>query len=177
MPKNKKRKLPNGFTLVELLVVMAILGILVTIIGSSFRNAQARGRDTQRKSDLKQISQSLELFYSDYGHYPSDEGGMIAACPFVGGTGTACSWGSGELTDNKTIYFKQIPADPVSSYEYYYRIVPGSNNKKFQIFARLENSQDQDCLGGDCLDSPVVYICGSGVCNFAITGTNTTATE
>jgi len=64
------KKINKGFTLVELLVVMAILGVLVTLIGTAFRTAQARGRDVQRKSDLKQIANALELFFNDYGFYP-----------------------------------------------------------------------------------------------------------
>ena len=55
----------KGFTLVELLIVMAIISILATLIVGGFRSSQMRGRDGARKSDLKQISNALELFYSD----------------------------------------------------------------------------------------------------------------
>ncbi len=167
----------QGFTLVELLVVMAILGILVTLVAGGFRSAQLRGRDAQRKSDLKQISHSLELFYSDYGKYPSDSSGLVLACPYdpVGGSGNACQWGAsgaaGEFTDGKTTYFKTVPKDPNSSQRYFYRIVPGSANKKFQIFARLENTQDPSILPS------LNYSCGSGTCNFAVTSGNTAPTE
>ena len=167
----------KGFTLVELLVVMAILGVLVTIIAGGFRSAQARGRDAERKSDLKQISQSLELFFSDYGRYPGDDTGRIMGCPYSVGGSSPCTWGVSELTDTKTIYFKTLPADPTSSLDYYYRIVPASGNQKFQLFAHLENTEDQDCLGGDCQASPVAYMCGDKICNFSITSTNTNATE
>lgn len=178
--QNTKYQIPNtGFTLVELLVVMAILGILVTLVAGGFRSAQLRGRDAQRKSDLKQISHSLELFYSDYGKYPSDSTGAILACPYdpVAGSGTACNWGTSEFTDGKTTYFKALPKDPNSSQRYFYRIVPGSANKKFQIFARLENTQDPACLGGNCASPPVTYSCGSATCNFAVTSANTIPTE
>lgn len=164
----------KGFTLVELLVVMGILGILVTLIAGGFRSAQFRGRDAQRKSDLREIANALEAFYSDYGTFPSDTGSVVNACSYnpATSTGTPCSWGTGELTDGKTIYFKAIPKDPTNSQDYFYRIVPGSNNQKFQLFAALENTQDQDCLGGDCEVSPVSYSCGSATCNFSITSTN-----
>ncbi|MCX6704946.1 MAG: prepilin-type N-terminal cleavage/methylation domain-containing protein, partial [Candidatus Woesebacteria bacterium] len=78
MLKNKKGA---GFTLVELLVVIAVLGVLVTIGLTSFTSAQMRGRDTQRKSDLKEVSSSLEIYYNDYGRYPSASGGQILGCP------------------------------------------------------------------------------------------------
>ena len=174
------KKIFKAFTLVELLVVMAILGILVTLVGGSFRNAQRRGRDTQRKSDLKQLANSFELFYQDYGYYPSADGqGRIVACPYAEGTsGVVCTWGVGQFCDvddynnTRTIYFKKLPQDPVKSYQYFYR-VPDTSQKKFQIFARLENSEDQDCLSGKCTEPGVTYSCGSDICNFAITSSNT----
>ncbi|MBI2103907.1 type II secretion system protein [Candidatus Woesebacteria bacterium] len=169
-----------GFTLVELLVVMAIIGVLVTLIGTTFRNAQIRGRDVERKSDLNQISKALELFFSDYGLYPDgDLSGLILGCPYnpTTGIGAACSWGTSELTDGTTTYFKQLPTDPTPTETYFYRVVPNSNRQKFQIFAHLENPDDQDCLAGDCANSPVTYSCGNDTCNFAITSSNTTATE
>lgn len=163
----------KGFTLVELLVVMAILGVLVSIVAGNFRSAQLRGRDTQRKSDLKQLSHSLELFYADYGKYPDEVSQAISACPYdpATGTGTACSWGGDEFTDGKTVYFKTMPSDPSSNGSYVYRIVPSSSNQKYQLFARLENAQDQDII-------TTAYTCGTaGLCNLAITSANTNASE
>ena len=169
----------SGFTLVELLVVMASLGVLVTLIAGGFRTAQMRGRDAQRKSDIKEVANSLEVFLSDHRRYPSDTpSGQIQACPYdsVLGSGN-CVWGSSELTDGNTVYFKVLPQDPVSSQAYIYRIVPGSNNQKFQLFARLENPKDPNCLGGDCANPTVAYSCGTKTCNFAITSSNTEPTE
>lgn len=169
----------RGFTLVELLVVLAILSVLVTVTIAAFRSSQSRGRDAERKSDLKQIANAVELFYSDYGKYPFDTGTVLNACPYdpSTGNGSACSWGSGEFTDGKTVYIKTVPKDPNSGSHYYYRIVPGSNNQKFQVFAYLENTQDPQCLGGNCATPPVSYSCGVKTCNFAVTSPNTKATE
>jgi len=173
MLKNK-RKIFRGFTLIELLVVIVILGVLVTIGLTSFISSQARGRDTKRKSDLKQISTALELYYSDYGVYPTDSSGKILGCP-SSGAGTACVWGSTttEFTDGKTTYMRIVPADPSDGYNYYYRTVTvGSANQGFQLFARLENTKDQSLI------TPA-YSCGgtANSCNFAITSPNVTATS
>lgn len=167
----------KGFTLVELLVVISILGILASIALVSFRSAQMRGRDAQRKSDLKQISSSLELYYSDYGKYPaasSDGLGLIVGCPST--TDTACAWGSGQFWDEKTIYFRTVPKDPVTGQNYYYRSITVNNSayQGFQLFAHLENSQDINLMPGVAAKN---YSCGSKICNFSITSPNTTPTE
>jgi len=166
MPKLKNN--PSGFTLVELLVVISILGILATIALTSFRSSQARGRDAERKSDLKQLSSSLELYYSDYGKYPDSNAGKIAGCPST--TQTTCSWGTGDFTDGKTVYFKALPKDPLDTNTYYYRIVDSGTNQKYQLFAYLENTQDPNLI-------TTGYSCGSSPCNFSITSSNTTPNE
>ncbi len=147
MRKNK------AFTLVELLVVMALLSVLVSIIAVNFRNSQTRGRDVKRKSDLKQVSNALELYYSDYGQYPD----------------TLPAWGT-ELSDGKTVYFKTLPKDPVGNYSYFYRI-PELGSQKYQLFARIENSQDAAIIPG------LNHSCGSVICNFAVTSSNTNPSE
>ncbi len=170
MKINKHLELRSkGFTLVELLVVMSIIGVLAALAVGSFRTAQMRGRDATRKSDLKQISNALELFYADYGKYPSASSGTISACSYnpTLGTGSSCGWGTGEFTDGKTVYFKILPADPTDSYTYTYEIVTGSSNQKYKLFARLENTEDQDCMDDNCAQNP----------NFAVTSANTSASE
>ncbi|KKU04152.1 MAG: Type II secretion pathway protein XcpT [Candidatus Woesebacteria bacterium GW2011_GWC2_47_16] len=164
----------KGFTLVELLVVMAIIAILATVIIGGFRSSQMRGRDAQRKSDLKQIANALEIFFADYGKYPPASGVQIAACSYnpANGTGTACAWGSGSMNDGKTTYMRTVAADPISSQNYVYRV--SSTQNMYQLFARLENPEDKNCIGGDCANPGVTATCGGGnLCNFGVTSTNT----
>ncbi|MFZ5932787.1 MAG: type II secretion system protein [Patescibacteria group bacterium] len=168
----------KGFTLVELLVVMAILAILSTVIISGFRSSQMRGRDAQRKSDLKQVANALELFFADYGKYPPASGTQVAACSYNPGTGagTACAWGSGTVSDGKTTYMKTIAKDPVSSQNYVYRV--STNQNQFQLFARLENTEDKNCINGNCTNPGITVTCGGGyTCNFGVTSTNTSPTD
>lgn len=169
----------KGFTLVELLVVMAILGVLVTLVAGGFRTAQVRGRDSKRKSDLKEIANSLEVFYSDHNEYPEAVGGIIRACIYNPAEGSGdCEWGASEFTDGATVYFRTLPADPVSTQDYIYRRPAGDDNRqKYQLFARLENPEDQNCLGGDCENPPVAHVCGVDICNFAVTSTNASPTD
>lgn len=176
----------KGFTLVELLVVMAIIGILTTLVASNFRNSQIRGRDVVRKSDLKQLSEALDLFYSDHGRYPAaNAAGEIMGCSYVPtdpSTSANCTWGDDQMGDGNTVYFSTLPVDPVDlTQNYYYRIVDTVLFQSYQIFARLENSKDKSCLEGNCTapsSIPLGADCGTGItCNFAITSPNVTAAD
>jgi prepilin-type N-terminal cleavage/methylation domain-containing protein len=66
----KYLKTKRGFTLMELLVVVSIIGMLATIVLSSLSTARSRSRDAVRLSDVKQIQNALEMYYLDKGHYP-----------------------------------------------------------------------------------------------------------
>lgn len=178
IPYTKYSILQGAFTLVELLVVMAIISVLATLIVGGFRSSQMRGRDAQRKSDLKQLSNSLEIFYSDYGKYPPASGTQIAACSYnpASGAGVACNWGSSEITDGKTTYFKVLPKDPVTGQNYVYKV--SSTQSKYQLYAHLENTEDKNCIGANCTNPGITETCGGTyLCNFAATSTNATATE
>ena len=60
-----------GFTLVELMVVIAIIAILAGIVMSSLSTAKYRANDTKRKSDLKNLALALSQYYNDNNSYPS----------------------------------------------------------------------------------------------------------
>jgi len=165
-PKQNKK----GFTLVELLIVMAILGALVALVAGNFITSQMKARDAQRKSDLKQVSQALELFYSDYERYPASDNGLIVACPYNRATpanSVSCSWGSDSFTDGNSIYFKKLPNDPARDADYYYRT--NATGTGYQLFTRLENSQDPS---NKTEISDLGYSCGTGNCNMGITSSN-----
>lgn len=64
--------LKKGFTLLELLIVIAIIGILVSISVASFSLAQKQSRDQRRKTDVKAIQDAWEQYYADNSSsYPS----------------------------------------------------------------------------------------------------------
>ena len=72
----------KGFTIIELLVVISIIGLLSTISVVSLNGARIKSRDARRLADMQQILTALELYYNEYGTYP--------ATPSVYGEGTTC---------------------------------------------------------------------------------------
>ncbi|MCX6793888.1 MAG: prepilin-type N-terminal cleavage/methylation domain-containing protein [Candidatus Gottesmanbacteria bacterium] len=157
----------RGFTLIELMVVMAILAILLGIGAGTFTSSMKKGRDATRKANLRAITNTLELYYNDKGKYPVGESGGIKGC----GTDTVrtvCAV-NGAFQDATptvpTLYMAQLPTDPVSSLKYYYVSATGT---QYQIYAHLENSQDPGIITP--LASPTD--CG-GTCNWGLSSANT----
>jgi prepilin-type N-terminal cleavage/methylation domain-containing protein len=65
------RKITSGFTMVEILVVIAVIGIITTISFISFGRYQSNTRDTQRNAKTTVLSEALEKYYDKNGEYPS----------------------------------------------------------------------------------------------------------
>ena len=61
----------RAFTLVEILVVIAIVGVIISAGFVAFGNIQVRSRDTKRLSDIKEIQNALEKYYRFEGNYPT----------------------------------------------------------------------------------------------------------
>ncbi len=71
-PQNKLLTSSNsGFTIVELIVIILIIGVLLTVLILTYSGVQIRQRNTARINDIKLIQSNLETFYAQSGFYPS----------------------------------------------------------------------------------------------------------
>jgi prepilin-type N-terminal cleavage/methylation domain-containing protein len=70
-PKSKNKYLRNGFTIVELLIVIVVIGILAALVVTTYNGIQERARDTERKTDLNALHSHAEAFQAENGKYPS----------------------------------------------------------------------------------------------------------
>lgn len=160
----------------EILIAMAILGIISSIGFASFTLAVKKARDAERKSDLQQVSKALEAYYSDFGVYPAAQSDRIAGCgngiPDDGIDGDqTCSWGAPFSLDGGKVYMKTLPLESRDGYFYVY--VTSSDQTKFQLFARIETDVDPD------IDLDITALCSQEgqECNYGIASSNATPTE
>ncbi len=133
----------KGFTLIEMLIVIAIIGILASMVLVGLGPVQRRGRDARRISDLKQVQNALELYYNKCGFYP----GSSSGCATIPSEGDV-KWDalSKVLTDaaNTNIGVNQIPDDPSSNRSYYYGVA--AEGASYVLAAELEDSTNPALL-------------------------------
>lgn len=135
----------KGFTLVEILVAISVIGLLSAIVLVSVNSARAKSRDAKRKAEISQIQKALEMYYNDNGQYPLSGG---AASPNSGWSNSNdASWAT--LSTALASYIK-LPVDPVNSpagwagsagtytYTFYSRNY-GCAQQWYMLVYRLEN--------------------------------------
>ncbi|HEX7368554.1 MAG TPA: prepilin-type N-terminal cleavage/methylation domain-containing protein [Candidatus Saccharimonadales bacterium] len=65
-------KRTKGFTIVELLIVIVVIGILAGLVITTYSGIQQRARNTVRQTDLKAVQSQLEAYYATNGYYPAN---------------------------------------------------------------------------------------------------------
>lgn len=67
----KSYKRQEGFTIVELLIVIVVIGILAALVITTFTGIQQRARNTERETDIKAMHGQVEAYYAENGYYPT----------------------------------------------------------------------------------------------------------
>ena len=131
-----KLKKQEAFTLVELIVAIAILAILWTISFISLQGYSQQARDSTRISDVSTMKSALELFQLDAGKYPTPTNSV--AITYSGAT----VWNQGTFGDTVKVNLSKldrIPVDPVTNRQYSYSVLATSN--QYQLAGALEGSE------------------------------------
>ena len=84
--RHTAKETQHGFTLVELLIVIAIIGILTTIVIINVSSAGPTARDGRRRTDIKSIQSAVEQFYSETHKFPGDITTVLVAGDYLPAT-------------------------------------------------------------------------------------------
>ncbi len=98
----------GGFTLIEILVVVVIIGILGAVIVPNLLSRPDQARITAAQTDLRQLANALDIYRLDNFHYPSTEQGLDALVSRPAGSPEPKNW-------NPDGYVKALPTDPWGS--------------------------------------------------------------
>lgn len=119
----------QGFTIVELLIVIVVVAVLATVSVSAFNGTQQRARDTQRVQDMQTIVKALELYKTQHGSYPAASTGSNTTNSWEVSSKNPSQFLSALKTSG--VLSSAVPVDPtntVDNFEYrYYRYLAGTN--------------------------------------------------
>ena len=99
----ERRKSEKGFSLIELIVVLVILGLLAAVVAPRVYDKLARGKEQIAKIQIKEIEGALQLFSFDLGRYPSTAEGLDS---LIHNPGNMDSWRGPYLSKS------ELPKDP-----------------------------------------------------------------
>jgi len=125
----------RGFTLIEIMVVMVILGLLVAIVAPNIMGRSDQAKVTIAETQLKNIQSALDLYRLDNSHYPSTQQGLEALVSEPSGSPEPKNW-------NPDGYLKSVPEDPWGNQFQY--VSPGTEGP-YDLYSYGADGQE----GGD----------------------------
>lgn len=130
--------LQRGFTLIEIMVVVVIIGLLAAIVAPNLIGNIDKAAVTRTKGDIRSIETALNLYRLDNFRYPTTDQGLQALVTNPG-EATARNWKP---------YLNSVPSDPWSNtYQYLY---PGQQ-REFDVFSYGADGQE----GGEDIDADI----------------------
>lgn len=165
MQRRRSRPGERGFTLIELMVVVAIIAILAGILIPNFVNARAQAQTAACESNLRSIATSLELYYTDNQVYPTASNASVQ--PSL-------------LTTNGVAYLDNTPKDPAAqtasaTYSLTTTQASGGSPSSYTITCPgvhvgstlqklpLTGGTSGTVCGGSCTATTILYIAGEGL--------------
>ena len=124
--KISSKSTQRGFTLIEIMVVVVIIGVLGAIVVPQFMSRPDQAKVTAARTDIQAIATALEMYRLDTFNYPSTQQGLEALSSRPAGTPVAKNW-------NPQGYLKSMPMDPWGMpYQY---LNPGTHSGGYDLFS------------------------------------------
>lgn len=120
---------PSGFTLIELMIVVVILGLLATIIMPKILDRPEQARRVKAKADIRSIQSMLALFKTDTGRFPTTSEGLEALVT-----------NPGLKNYSREGYLDRAPIDPWGTHYIY--ICPGLHSKDYDLESFGKDGED-----------------------------------
>lgn len=143
----------QGFTLIEILISIAIISVLTAIGIVSYVSINRNARDAKRRGDIEQIRSALELYRSDYGYYPALGGVWVDAATLD----TRASDPTLGLVD---AYLPTIPTDPKGDSPYMYEATNYSSTTG-QYYGYCLAAVTEGITANSCASIPTDYTYGT----------------
>ncbi|MFT4719414.1 MAG: general secretion pathway protein G [Candidatus Azotimanducaceae bacterium] len=139
--KQLQRHSARGFTLIEIMVVVVILGILGSLIVPNIIGRPDEARATAARADIEAVGNALELYRLDNGTYPSTDQGLEALVSQPSGYPEPRRW-------NADGYLKKLPIDPWDEPYLYF-----SEERTFEVYSFGADRKE----GGEGVDTDLRY--------------------
>ncbi|MGM8935565.1 type II secretion system major pseudopilin GspG [Pseudomonas neustonica] len=120
------RAAQRGFTLIEIMVVVVILGILAAVVVPRVMDRPDQARITKAQSDIRALESALNLYRLDNFNYPTTEQGLNALVRLPTGQNAPRNWRTGG-------YLDRLQKDPWGN-DYQYQ-TPGRDDRQFDIYS------------------------------------------
>ncbi len=133
----------QGFSLIEIMVVVVIMGILAALIVPNIMDRPNQAREVQAKQDILSIENALELYRLDNGFYPSSEQGLKSLVKQPDSEPTPSNWRP---------YLKSLPKDPWG-HAYHYDN-PGQHGE-IDIYSDGSGGKDPKIIGNWSNNNPL----------------------
>ncbi|MHC4286442.1 MAG: type II secretion system major pseudopilin GspG [Planctomycetota bacterium] len=132
MKENSKRLQKAGFTLIELMIVVVILGLLATIVMPRILGRPEQARRIKAKVDIRNIESALGLFKNDTGRFPTTSEGLEVLVSDVSDPGIKGY--------NSDAYLNKVPLDPW--HNRYVYLSPGVHSKDYDLESYGKDGED-----------------------------------
>jgi len=156
----------RAFTLIELMVVVAIIGILAAVLFASFDEGRKQSRDKVRMAELKELQLAVELYKAQYGFYPAQGCGTPGAQYAGPGPQTGAGFASCDryITGLTPDFIADLPLDPNQESDNNEGFVYKSDGSKYKILIlRSVESNLVTSLSDEFARCP--RDCGSAYCS------------